>query len=215
MSEQVLDKKLSAFLDELASGAPTPGGGSVAALSGAMAAGLLTMVCDLTIGKAQYADFEEDAKSLRTRAETLRTELQQLVQADVDVFNRFGAAYKLPRTTEADAASRRAAIQTVAKQATEVPLRTARAAVSLLALCAPLARRGNRMAISDVGVAVLLIQAAVPSALLNVSINLNMLEDQMFTRQVRAQVEDLTMGLDEEARGILAIVGERMRDNGK
>ena len=215
MAEQVLDKTLNAFLDELASGSPTPGGGSVAALSGAMAAGLLTMVCDLTIGRTQYADFEEDAKVLRARAETLRTELQQLVQADVDVFNRFSAAYKLPRTTEADAASRRAAIQTVAKQATEVPLRTARTAVALLALCAPLARHGNRMAVSDVGVAVLLIQAAVPSALLNVGINLNMLEDQMFTRQVRAQIEDLTMGLDEEARGILAIVGERMRENGK
>lgn len=215
MTEQVLDTTLHTFLDELASGAPTPGGGSVAALSGAMAAGLLVMVCDLTIGRAQYAAFEEDATSLRSRAETLRNELQQLAQADVDVFNRFGAAYKLPRITEADAASRRAAIQIVAKQAAEVPLRTARAAASLLALCAPLARHGNRMAVSDVGVAVLLIQAAVPSALLNVSINLNMLEDQMFTRQVRAQIEDLTMGLDEEARGILAIVGERMRENGR
>lgn len=214
MSERLLDKTLGAFLDELASAAPTPGGGSVAALSGAMAAGLITMVCDLTIGKPQYADFEAEAQSLRDRAEKLRADLQQLAQADVEVFNRFSAAYRLPRTTDADAASRRAAIQKVARQAAEVPLRTARAAVSLLALCAPLARRGNRMAVSDVGVAVLLIQAAVPSALLNVSINLAILEDQMFVRQVRAQIEDLTLGLNEEAQGILAIVSERMRENG-
>src|SRR3954452_473089 len=107
MTEQLLDQRLGQFLDELASGAPTPGGGSVAALSGAMAAGLITMVCDLTIGKQQYAEFEAQAQSLRARAEALRAELQQLAQADVEVFNNLSAAYKLPRTTEADAASRR------------------------------------------------------------------------------------------------------------
>lgn len=210
MSEQLLDMRLGQVLDELASGAPTPGGGSVAALTGALAAGLVTMVCDLTIGKQQYADFEPEARSIRDRAESLRDELQRLAQADIDVFSRFSAAYKLPRTTAADAASRRDAIQAVARQATEVPLRTGRSCVGLLPLCTPLARHGNRMAVSDVGVAVLLIQAAVPSALLNVSINLSIIEDQLFVRQVRAQIEDLTLGLNDEVQGILRIVRERM-----
>jgi methenyltetrahydrofolate cyclohydrolase len=210
MTEQLINQPLKQFLDELASGAPTPGGGAVAALSGAMAAGLLTMVCDLTIGKKGYVEFEGEAGRLRERAEALRAELQSLAQADVDVFDHLSAAYKLPRTTDADAASRRAAIQQVTRQATEIPLRVARAATALLPLCAPLARHGNRNAVSDVGVAVLLVQAAVPAALLNVEINLAVLEDQLFVRQTRAQAEDLTIGLGEEAAGVVALVRERI-----
>ena len=210
MTEQLLDQPIRQFLDELASAAPAPGGGGVAALSGAMAAGLLTMVCDLTIGKKQYMEFDDEARALRERSEALRAELQVLTQADVDVFNHLSAAYKLPRTTDADAASRRAAIQKVTRSATEVPLRVARAVSALLPLCAPLARHGNRNAVSDVGVAVLLVQAAVPSALLNVEINLAVLEDQIFVRQTRAQVEDLTIGLEEEVEGVLALVHERI-----
>lgn len=209
MTEQLLDQRLGQFLAELASNAPTPGGGSVAALAGAMAAGLLTMVCDLTIAKPRYAEFEAEAQALRERAESLRGELQELAQADVDVFNNLSAAYKLPRITQADAAARRAAIQNIMRRATEVPLRVARAAAALLPLCAPLARHGNRTAASDVGVAALLVRTAVPAALLNVEINLAALEDQIFVRQVRAQVEDLTIGLDEEVQGVLEVVRER------
>jgi formiminotetrahydrofolate cyclodeaminase len=210
MKEPLIDKRVGQFLDELASSAPTPGGGSVAALNGAMAAGLIVMVCDLTIGKRQYAEFEGEAQSLRSQAELLRIDLQTLAQADVDVFNNLLAAYRLPRTTDADAASRRAAIQKVTRQAAEIPLRVARTAAAVLPLCAPLARHGSRNAVSDVGVAALLVQAVVPSALLNVEINLAALEDQMFVRQVRAQVEDLTIGLDEEVAGVLALVRERI-----
>ena len=210
MTEQILDQPVRRFLDELASAAPAPGGGSIAALSGAMAAGLLTMVCDLTIGKKQYAEIDDQVRTLRERSEMLRAELQLLAQADVDVFNHLAAAYKLPRITDADAASRRAAIQKVTRGATEVPLRIARAVTSLLPLCAPLARHGNRNAVSDVGVAALLVQAAVPAALLNVEINLAVLEDQMFVRQTRAQAEDLMIGLDEEVAGVLALVRERI-----
>ena len=175
-----------------------------------MAAGLITMVCDLTIGKQQYAAFEAEARSLREQAEQLRDTLQKLALDDVEVFNYLSAAYKLPRTTEADAASRRAAIQKVTRQATEVPLRVARTAVALLPLCAPLARHGNRAAVSDIGVAVLLVQAAVPAALLNVEINLVTLEDQIFVRETRAQTEDLTIGLDEEVAGVLTLVRQRI-----
>jgi methenyltetrahydrofolate cyclohydrolase len=210
MSEQLLDKRVGQFLDELASKSPTPGGGSIAALSGAMAAGLITMVCDLTIGRQQYAAFEDEARALRERSEALRAELQQLAQADIDAFDHLSAAYKLPRTTEADAASRRAAIQKMTRQATEVPLRVARAAVALLPLCAPLARQGNRTAVSDVGVAALMVRAAVPSALINVESNLAALEDQIFVRQTRAQLEDLTIGLDDEVAGVQALVRERI-----
>ena len=129
----------------------------------------------------------------------------------MDVCNRLSAAYKLPRTTDADAAGRRAAIQKISRQATEVPLQSARAATALLPFCTPLARHGNRNAVSDVGVAALLVRAAVPAALLNAEINLAGLEDQLFVRQSRAQIEDLTIGLDEEVEGVLEVVRERMK----
>src|SRR3954466_13770475 len=101
MTDQLLDQPVRHFLDELASAAPAPGGGSIAALSGAMAAGLLTMVGDLTIGEKQDAEVDEHMRTLRERSEMLRAELQILAQADVDVFNHLAAAYKLPRTTDA------------------------------------------------------------------------------------------------------------------
>lgn len=211
MSNTIREQSVGQFLDTLASSAPTPGGGSVAAITGAMAAGLLTMVCDLTIGKKTYAEFEDQARTIRERAETVRAALQQLAEDDVAVFDRLSATYKLPKTTDADAASRRAAIQTVTRQATEVPLRMARALVDLVPLCAPLARNGSRLAVSDVGVAAHLIRAAVPAALLNVDINLAALEDQIFVRETRAAVEDLTLGLGEEIDNVLLIVRERIR----
>lgn len=211
MSNPMLEQSVQQFLDTLASGAPTPGGGSVAAVTGAMAAGLLTMVCDLTIGKKLYAEFEDEAQSIREHAEAARARLGQLAEDDIAVFERLSATYKLPKTTDADAASRRAAIQTVTKQATKVPLLMAQALIGLVPLCAPLARHGSRLAVSDVGVAAHLIKAAVRAALLNVDINLAALEDQIFVREIRAAIEDLTIGLDDEIDGVLLIVHERIR----
>lgn len=212
MSEQpLLDRTVGQFLNDLASGAPTPGGGSAAALSGAVAAGLIAMVCNLSIGRKQYAAFEAEAQAILRQAEDLRATLQQLAQEDIDVFNRLMAAYRLPRMTDADAAARRAAIQHVLRAATDVPLQTARAIAQLLPLIPPLARDGNRTAVSDAGAAALLVQAAVPMALLNVEINLSMIDDQQFVREARAQVEDLTIGLQEEIAGVLLLIRDRVR----
>ncbi len=210
MSEKINQQQIGAFLDALASKAPTPGGGSVAALSGAMAAGLVSMVCALTIGKKQFADIEEEVRGIYNQSEQLRQELLDLAQADIEVFERLSAAYKLPKTTEADAASRKAAIQTVTRQAADVPLRTARAASALLPLCASLATRCGRLVVSDVGVAALLARSTVQSALLNVEINLAALDDHLYVHEVRARIEDLTIGLAEETLGVTEIVRGRI-----
>ena len=206
MKERTFDTSVSAFLDGLASGAPAPGGGSAAALGGAMAAALVSMVCNLTIGKARFADVEPEMRDILDRAEALRQELQALAEADVEAFNRLSAAYKLPRTTDADIAIRRDAIQASLRRATEVPLRTARAAAAVLPLCPPVAERGNQAAVSDVGIAALLAHAAVRSAVLNVEINLRVLEDQIYIRQVRAEVARLTDGFAAEAERIVDLV---------
>jgi methenyltetrahydrofolate cyclohydrolase len=210
MSEPILAQSIETFLDQLASDAPVPGGGSVAAVAGAMAAGLVSMVCNLTIGKPQYQEFDQELQGVRERAEQLRGELQRLAQVDVEVFQRLMTSYKLPRTTDADAASRRAAIQRLTREATEVPLQTARAAASVLALCTTSARYGSRNVVSDAGVAALMAQSAVRGALLNVDINLAVLDDPLYVCEARAQVEDLVIGLAEETRGVLELVRERM-----
>ncbi len=211
MEEQAFDASVSSFLDSLASGAPAPGGGSAAALSGAMGAALVSMVCNLTIGKQRYADVEAEMRDILDRAEALRHELQELAQADIEAFNRLSAAYKSARTTEADIAIRRDAIQASLRRATEAPLRTARAAAAILPLCPAAAARGNQAAVSDVGVAALAAHASVRAALLNVEINLRLLEDTVYIRQVRAEVARLTDGLSAEAERIVELVRSKLK----
>ncbi|PDV99517.1 cyclodeaminase/cyclohydrolase family protein [Candidatus Chloroploca asiatica] len=210
MTASLDHQSLGTFLDTLASRAPTPGGGSVAALNGAMAAGLISMVCALTIGKPQYAALEDDLRGIHDRAETLRRELQHLADQDIEVFERLSAAYRLPRTTEADAAVRRAAIQQVTRQAADIPLRTAQAAAALIPLCTALAPQVGRLIVSDIGVAILITKATIQSAILNVEINLAGLDDQQYVRETRASIEDLVANLNEKTEEIVAIVRDRI-----
>ncbi len=211
MDQRTFDASVSSFLDALASGAPTPGGGGAAALAGAMAAALVSMVCNLTIGRQRYAEAEAEMRQVLDRAERLREELQQLAEDDVMVFSRLSAAYKLPRATEADLAIRRDAIQASLRRATDVPLRTARAAAAVFPLCPAAAERGNQAAVSDIGAAALLAHSAVRSALLNVEINLRTLEDTLYVQHVRDEVERLTSGLSDEAERINALVMRRLK----
>lgn len=210
MEQKTFDLSVTSFLDALASSRPAPGGGSAAALAGAMAAALVSMVCNLTIGRERYAEVEDQMRQVLDRSETLRAELQQLGEDDIAAFNRLSAAYKLPRTTEADIAIRKDAIQASLKRATEVPLRTARVAAAILPLCPPAAEHGNPAAVSDVGVAARLAYAAVRSALLNVEINLRTLEDPLYIHQVRAEVARFSDGLDAETERIVGLVADKL-----
>lgn len=211
MSETFLQKTVEEFLNELASKAPVPGGGSVSALSGALAAGLVTMVCDLTIGKKQYAEVEEEIRRYREEAESLRLRLQGLLQADVEAYGRLSAAYKLPRETEEEQADRYAAIQEATMEATRVPLEIAEAARQVVELSGPVAERGSRLAVSDAGIAALLGEAAVLSALLNVQINLPTIEDELFVAEARRRMKKVLASLSERREAILRTVEERMK----
>jgi formiminotetrahydrofolate cyclodeaminase len=210
MSEPFIGKTVERFLDELASKAPVPGGGSVSALSGALAAGLVTMVCDLTIGKKRYADVEDEIREYRAQAEALRSRLQELLQADVEVYGQLSAAYKLPRDTDEEQADRYAAIQEATVEATKVPLEIAEIAAEVVVLSGPVAEKGSKVAVSDAGIAALLGEAAVHSALLNVQINLATLDDEYFIREVRKRVERATAGLAEKRAAIMEVVEERI-----
>ena len=211
MVEPLEHQTIGDFLEALASNTPTPGGGSVAALSGAMAAGLVGMVCSFSIGKKQFAEYENDLRTIQSRASGLQRDLQTLANDDIAIFERLSSAYKLPRTTDADAATRRVAIQQITRQATEIPLRIVRASAALIPLCTELVNRCGRLIVSDVGVAALLAQATVRSAILSIEINLAGIEDQSFVYEIRNQLEDLTIGLFEEAEGLIDIAQARIR----
>lgn len=188
------EKPVTTFLDELASSAPAPGGGSVAALSGALGAALVSMVCNLTVGKKKYADVQEDIQALLAQSEALRKELVELLEADVKVYTEVSKAMKMPRATEEEKAARAAAMQKALKAATDVPMRVAEACVKVMDLCRPAAEKGNVNAVSDAGVAVLMAEAGLRSAVLNVLINLTWIKDEAFVSENRAKLDALLEG---------------------
>lgn len=198
------------FLDELASGAATPGGGAAAGLAGAMGAALMSMVANLTIGRKKYAEHEEEMRQLQARADDVRREMTALAERDAVVFDNVMAAYKLPKDTEEQRADRDAAIQRALVEATQVPLRTMEQAAAIYELAVPLSQKGNTTAISDVGAGLLLAEAALYAAMLNVKINLGLMTDQAFIDPVRRQTDELLMGKDETKREVIAAVEARM-----
>jgi formiminotetrahydrofolate cyclodeaminase len=191
---KLTDRPVANFLDELASNAPAPGGGSVAALSGALGAALISMVCNLTVGKKGYEDVQDDINDLLAQSEALRKELADLLEADVAAYTGYSVAAKMPRATDEEKAERAQAMQAALKVATDVPLRIAEAAVKVMDLCMPAAEKGNKWAVSDAGVAVLMAEASLRSAALNVLINLGSLKDQEFVAERRAKLESLLEG---------------------
>ena len=188
---EIKDKSIQQFLDELASKSATPGGGSVAALMGAQSAALTSMVCNLTIGKPQYAEVEADMQVLLQKSEALRARLTDLIKADVDVFNRLMVAYGLPKTSDADKAARSVAIQAVLKDATEVPLACARACAEAIDLSRIAANKGSLGVISDAGAAAIAGYGGLKSAALNVYINTGSLKDRPFAEAKLAELEAL------------------------
>ncbi len=191
---KLTDKPVAAFLDELASDAPAPGGGSVAALSGALGAALVSMVGNLTLGKKGYDEVQDDIKDLLVKSEALREKLTGLLEEDVKAYTGYSKAAKMPRSTDEEKAERQKVMQAALKVATDVPLTIAEAAVEVMDLCMPAAEKGNKWAVSDAGVAVLMGEAALRSAALNVLINLGTLKDEEFIADRRAKLDALLEG---------------------
>jgi formiminotetrahydrofolate cyclodeaminase len=191
---KLTEKPVTNFLDELASNAPAPGGGSVAAVSGALGAALVSMVCNLTLGKKAYADVQDEITDLLSESEALRQELTNLLEEDVKAYTGYSIAAKMPRGTEEEKAERQVVMQAALKVATDVPLTIAEAAVKVMDLCMPAAEKGNKWAVSDAGVAVLMAEASLRSAALNVLINLGSLKDEEFVADRRAKLDSLLEG---------------------
>jgi formiminotetrahydrofolate cyclodeaminase len=179
------------FLDRLASANPTPGGGSAAAIMGAMGAALVSMVCNVSFGKKGYEAAEPELKDMLVRSEELRGRLAAMVAEDVAAFDSLMAAYKLPKSSDEEKSRRAETIQTRLKRATDVPLECARACSEVVLLARRAADLGYKHVISDVGVGVAAADAALRSAALNVFINAPSLKDRRFAETAIEEVERL------------------------
>ena len=204
------DESVQTFLDQLASRASTPGGGSAAGLMGAMGAALVSMVCNLTLGKEKHADVAPEMAEVLATAERLRAGLTDAIAADIAAFDAVMAAYGLAKTTDDEKSQRTAAIQAALKQATEAPLDCARLAAEVISLSRPVALRGNPNVVSDAGVAVMAGWASLRSAALNVYVNAGAIKDREFAEAKLAELGALLAAAEPAVEEIYAEVRSRL-----
>ncbi len=218
-SDQILENRLTGegsaeatetvFIDRLAAGTATPGGGAASAYVGAMAAGLVAMVARLTLGKKKYAEVEAQMQSVLEGAEKLRANLTQAIEEDSAAFEAVMAAFKLPKGTEEEQAARTEAVEQAYVHAAEVPLRVARDSVATLGLAAIAVEHGNVNAISDGGSAAHFTQAALAGAALNVRANAAAVRDRATAEAWLKEIAGLEARAAETLAGIKKVLRER------
>ncbi len=187
----LVNDKITEYLDKAAAGTAVPGGGSVAALNAALAAGLTEMVANLTVGKKGYEAAEEEMKTLAGQASRLRNKLTAAIDQDADAYTKVMAAYRLPRATDAEKAVRKQKIQDAIKQAALVPLEVARDALAVLDLAGRAIRKGNKNAASDGAAAAMNARTAALAAIYNVRINLSAIDDEGLVEKLEQEVKAL------------------------
>lgn len=210
---QIFDWSIRQFLKEAASSAPTPGGGSVSALCGALAASMASMVASLTVGKEKYADVQTEMKAMLQKTADLMDRFEELMKADIEAFGAFMAVYKLPKNTEEEKAERAVRMQEALVQATETPLRIAESCIEVLELAEQAALKGNKGAVSDAGVATYLSEAALNAALLNVDINVPLIKDGAYVSQTVAKRNELRRMAAAIKDRAVAVVDSRLSGN--
>ncbi len=180
---KLIDTKVKEYLDVLKSDAPAPGGGSVSALAGAQGMALVMMVCDLTIGKEKFADFQADCINGKEKALKLYEALVEGIDKDTEAFNLVSAAYKLPKDTDEEKKARSAAIAEGTLEATKVPFETMGLGLEGMKTVVTLIGKSNPNASSDLGVAILNLTSCIEGAWLNVKINLSGIKDESLKKE--------------------------------
>lgn len=201
------DRSVAQFLDALASADPTPGGGTAAAIVAATGTALLTMVASLPKTRNKTEEEAAALAAVRTALASVRERLLALADVDADAFNLVMAAYRLPKATDAEKSARKDAIQKGLRAATEAPLDTLRAAAQAVSHAGPVAAYGNLAAVSDVRVALELLEAAAAGAAANVEVNLASIDDESYRKGMAATAVELANKVTEQcaaARGMLA-----------
>jgi len=205
-----IDQPIRHFLDKLASKSPEPGGGSVAALTGSLGAGLVSMVCSLTLGKEKYKDVQPQVEALIKESEKLRVEMQDLIQKDTEVYGGLSEVYKMPKNTDAEKAARTAKMQEALKLACQVPFEIGLKSLEVAKLAGRAAEIGNVAAVSDAGVAVLLAQACAQSAALNVKINVNSIKDEAYNKETWTKMQDVLKQVAALEKSVMETTNKKM-----
>jgi formiminotetrahydrofolate cyclodeaminase len=194
--------KVSELLEKTASSEPVPGGGSIAALSAASAAGLAEMVANLTVGKKGFEAVEEEMRAVAAKMKPLREKLLNDMDRDADAYSEVFSAFKLPKHTEEEKAKRQKAIQKGLKQAALVPLEVAEDAFRIMESARTVVGKGNKNAVTDGAVAAMMARTAVLSALYNVNINLASIKDETFVDEIEERAKRLEAETIKEEREI-------------
>ncbi len=207
---ELFNQSMNEFIEKAASNSPTPGGGNVSAVIATLAASMVSMVANLTIGKKGYEEVQDQAKKAADDLKGIIETLKDLTAKDMAVFSKFMEALRMPKDTEEQKATRTEAMQQAAKTATEVPMEICRQCLEVLKIAVPLATYGNKGAISDVGVGAYVAEAALRSAMLSVDINLPGIKDPAFVEKYRAERRQLFADADEMKLIAVAKVKERL-----
>lgn len=194
-----------------ASDAPTPGGGSVSALVGTLGVAMTAMVGNLTVGRPKFKDVEPEVKEITGAAYFIINRLEKLVAADIAAFGKFMDVYRLPKNTDEEKAKREEQMQKALKKATDTPMEIARTLLDALVITDKLAKIGNTMAISDAGVAAYVCEAALNGVLLSVDINIPMVKDEEYVKNILAEKEQMVATAKELKDKAVAVVQERMK----
>ena len=199
------------YTAKLASGDPTPGGGSGAALVGALGAALGEMVGNFTVGKSKFAEVEDDVRTILCRLEDQRGKLLDLTDADADAYAKVGAAYGMARSTDDEKAARAGAIEDALKAAAEVPLAVTEACLAVIDELDELREKGNPNLLSDVAVSAEFALAALRCAWLNVEINLASIKDQDYVAETRCAIDDRLAKAEGPARQLFDAIARAIR----
>lgn len=187
----LVDLTVKDFVEVLGSDAPAPGGGSAAALAASMGISLTKMVCELTIGKKKYAEFEDEIKLVFDESKALQKHLLDAIDKDTEAFNAVSAVFDMPKETDDEKAARRVAMQTALQGAAESPFYMMKLMVNALDVTKRAVGKSNTNAASDLGVAALNLKSGLQGAWLNVLINLSSIKDEEFVLQHRQEGEKL------------------------
>jgi len=206
----IREKKIGDFMEEFASSSPTPGGGSAAALSGALGAVSTCMVASLTVGKDDYADVQEEMEELIEATTQLKEDYLDLVNQDMKVFGEYMEALQMPKETSEEEEKRNKAMKKASIEATEVPFSMAEKSVEILKQALIAAKNGNTHAVSDAGVGAIEAWAALEAAELNVNINLAFMNDEEYVTEKREAMEALKSEAKELKEEVLKITNEKI-----
>jgi len=203
--------KITDFVNVLAGDSPVPGGGSVAALAGSVAAGLIAMVARLTIGRKKYEDVWEAMARIRDEGDRLVDAFCDLVDRDAEAYKGVVDAFKMPQETDTDKETRSAAIQEAIRQAAIVPLKTLKAISKTIDLAEKTIHKGNSNCLTDVGTAMQMARAGALGAAYNVRINLGSIRDQDLVTQLRQETDMLITEVLRNAQSMETMIEAGLR----